>query len=205
MSPINVVATNWGILGRLSMKTLHLCTTIATTTLLFGCAVQPLPPGDTSSVMTTPYTLGPGDKVRITTFGFKEMSGEFIVAADSSISLPLAGTYKVTGLTPPELAEQIRGDLLARKLVRNPQVSAEVFEYRPYYVLGEVTKPGQYPFSNGLTVEKAVATAQGYSYRANKKKILITRDGTRVQEVVDLTATTPVHPGDTIKVAERHF
>ena len=80
-----------------------------------------------------------------------------------------------------------------------------MIEYRPYYILGEVNKPGQYQFTVGLTVSKAVATAGGFTYRANQKRVLITRDGTPSEEEVTLTASTPIGPGDTIRIAERFF
>ena len=89
--------------------------------------------------------------------------------------------------------------------MRDPRVSAEVIEYRPYYILGEVGKPGQYPFTNGLTVLKAVATAQGFTYRANEKTIFITRDLTNSEITVPLTPSTPVRPGDTVRIAERRL
>lgn len=186
------------------MKVLLSVAALALAGWMGGCAAQPLPPG-TPYTATAPYTLGAGDKVRITTFGFKELSGEFTVAADNSISLPLAGVIKVIGLTPPQLQQRITAVLLEKDLVRNPQVSAEVLEYRPYYILGEVGKPGQYPFTNGLTVLKAVATAQGFTYRANAKRIFITRDDTAIESVVPLSPSTPVRPGDTIRIAERHI
>lgn len=170
---------------------------------LAGCATNPLPVGPPPQA--TAYTLGAGDKVRVTTFGFENLSGEFTVGADNAIALPLVGAIPVKGLTPSDLQRQIAGALKDRKIVREPVVSAEVTEYRPYYILGEVGKPGQYPFTNGLTVLKAVATAQGFTYRANEKTIFITRDDTNSEIAVQLTPSTPVRPGDTVRVVERRL
>jgi len=168
-----------------------------------GCAAEPLPIGP--APQATAYTLGAGDKIRVTTFGFENLSGEFLIGADHAIALPLVGAIPTRGLTPAELQERIATTLTERKIVREPRVSAEVIEYRPYYILGEVGKPGQYPFTNGLTVLKAVATAQGFTYRANEKTIFITRDLTNSEVTVPLTPSTPVRPGDTVRIAERRL
>lgn len=172
--------------------------------MLSGCASRALPPGDAVAVKSA-YLLGAGDKIRITTFGFKDLGGEFTVAADGSIALPLMGAVKVAGLTPDRLEQTIGGKLASGGFVRDPRVSAEVITYRPYYILGEVAKPGQYPFTDGLTVVKAVATAQGFTYRANKHNVFIIRDDAGVETPVVLTAATPLHPGDTVRVVERYF
>jgi protein involved in polysaccharide export with SLBB domain len=168
-----------------------------------GCAAEPLPVGP--APQATAYTLGAGDKIRVTTFGFENLSGEFIIGADNAIALPLIGAISAKGATPVELQAKITDALVDRKIVRDPRVSAEVIEYRPYYILGEVGKPGQYPFTNGLTVLKAVATAQGFTYRANEKTIFITRDLTNSEITVPLTPSTPVRPGDTVRIAERRL
>jgi polysaccharide export outer membrane protein len=84
-------------------------------------------------------------------------------------------------------------------------VSADVVAYRPYYILGEVTKPGQYPYAVGLTVTKAVATAGGFTYRANHKQVFVTREGTNQEIPLAITASAWIGPGDTIRVAERYF
>jgi len=172
--------------------------------MVSGCVAKALPPGN-AVAMQSAYLLGAGDKIRITTFGFKELGGDFVVSADGSIALPLIGAVKVVGLSPSQLEQSISGKLAGGGFVRDPRVGAEVTEYRPYYILGEVAKPGQYPFTNGLTVVKAVATAQGFTYRANKRNIFIIRDDAGVEVSTVLTAATPLHPGDTVRVAERYF
>jgi polysaccharide export outer membrane protein len=89
--------------------------------------------------------------------------------------------------------------------IQDPHVSVEVLTYRPYYILGEVQKPGEYPYSNGLSVMNAVATANGFTYRANTKKVFIKRADSSAEEEYPLTSMTPVAPGDTIRVTERYF
>jgi protein involved in polysaccharide export with SLBB domain len=173
-------------------------------TIMSGCVAKALPPGNAVATQSA-YLLGAGDKIRITTFGFKDLGGDFVVAADGSIALPLIGAVKVVGLTPTQLEQSISMKLASGGFVRDPRVGAEVTEYRPYYIYGEVAKPGQYPFTNGLTVVKAVATAQGFTYRANKRSIFIIRDDAGVEVPTVLTAATPLHPGDTVRVAERYF
>jgi len=172
--------------------------------LLDGCANNPLPAGIEASAAPA-YMLGAGDKLRITTFGFKDLSGDFSVGADGSVALPLLGPVSVRGLTAGQLERQLAALLAERDLVNHPNVVAEVIEYRPYYILGEVTKPGQYAFTNGLTALKAVATAQGFTYRANARMIFITPDTSNREEAVRMTASTPIRPGDTIRVGQRYF
>lgn len=150
------------------------------------------------------YQLGSSDKLKVTVFGEPELSGEFVVDGQGFVSLPLIGDIKVEGLSVREfqrLAEQRFGD----GYLREPRVSAEVINYRPYYILGEVTRPGEYPYTSGLTVMNAIATAEGFTYRANKRYVMIKaiEDGQEIR--VELTPTTKVQPGDTIRVMERFF
>lgn len=151
------------------------------------------------------YKLGPGDKVRVNVFGEEELSGEFLIASNGAVALPLIGAVAAGGLTPEAFQQTIQTQLIATDMVREPRVSADVVEYRPYFILGEVNKPGRYPYSIGLTVTKAVATAGGYTYRANTTNIFITREGTAVEVPVAVTAATRIGPGDTVRIGERMF
>lgn len=150
------------------------------------------------------YRLGPGDKIRLTVFGEEKLSGDFTVSGSGKLSLPLIGEVDVGGSTLPE-AQKLIGNRFGSGYVRQPRVSAEVVEYRPFYILGEVNKPGQYPFRVGLTVHQAVATAQGFTYRANTRRVLIKRDGSDREVEVRLSASTAVEPGDTIRIKERFW
>ncbi len=171
---------------------------------LGGCAAQPLPV-ETGQAMPQAYGLAAGDKVRLTTFGFTEFSGEFLVAADDTLAVPMLGAVPVRGATPDQLARTLEASLAGRGLIRNPRVSAEIVKYRPYYILGEVNRPGQYEFAGGLTVNQAIAGAGSFTYRARKSMVFIRREGTTQEVAVPVTAAAPVLPGDTIRVVERYF
>jgi protein involved in polysaccharide export with SLBB domain len=178
---------------------------LALAVAISGCATAPLPAGPATTASAQEYRLGAGDKLRITTFNEPNLTGEFVVSSSGAIALPLAGEIPAKGSTPSELEKTIQERLASGGFVLKPRVSAEIIEYRPYYILGEVTKPGQYNYLVGLTVSKAVATAGGFTYRANTKRVFITRDGGNQEEEVVLTAASPVGPGDTIRVGERYF
>lgn len=150
------------------------------------------------------YKLGPGDKVRIIVYNEETLSGEFLVSDDGALSLPLIGAVPVRGRSPAEVAKDIQ-DRYGDGYLRDPRVSLDVLTYRPFFILGEVSKPGTYPYSNGLTVMEAVATAEGYTYRANKRKVLIKRAGETEERTYELTPDLKINPGDTVRVLERYF
>lgn len=165
-----------------------------------GRDVPPLPPLESSA-----YKLGPGDQIRIITFGEDALSEIFRVNDGGNIALPLLGAVQARGLTTDELGTRIAGLLKSRNLMRNPSVSVEVTEYRPAYVLGEVNKPGQFFYQPGMTVLSAVAVAGGFTYRAVDSVVAINRviDGKPVRG--NAGPTTPIAPGDIITVYERYF
>lgn len=150
------------------------------------------------------YTLGSSDKLRVTVFGHPDLSGEFEVDGTGAISLPLIGQVKAVGLSTAQLEETIAA-ALANGYILNPRVSAEVINYRPFYILGEVGNPGTYPFTSGLTVQNAVAAAGGFTYRANKKTVFIKSIDSDREVAYELTPATVVKPGDTIRIGERIF
>lgn len=158
----------------------------------------------TSPISPTEYQLGSGDQLRVTVFGEPDLSGEFQVDGTGQVSLPLIGNISVTGMTVQQFQATVEERLRAGYL-NQPRVSAEVINYRPFYILGEVNRPGEYPYTSGLTVMNAVATAEGFTYRANRRVVFIRSAGTNVERRVDLTSTTLVQPGDTIRIAERLF
>lgn len=150
------------------------------------------------------YQLAPGDKLRVTVFGHDDLSGEFEIDGAGNVSLPLIRAIPAAGKTVPQL-ELAVADALQPDYLRDPRVSVEVLSYRPVYILGEVNHPGGYPYESGLTVDKAIAKAGGFTYRARTGKLKITRssDPARAQE--DATQDTVVMPGDVILVPERYF
>ncbi|MBI1359046.1 MAG: polysaccharide export protein [Alphaproteobacteria bacterium] len=177
-----------------------------------GPAPDPAPPAQAAAPASAAgasdvqegYRLGAGDKVKITVFNEPTLTGDVVVDGQGNISMPLIGEVVVKNLTVRELER-----LIAAKLkdgwVRDPQVSAEMTSYRPYYILGEITKPGEYPFISGLTVMKAVASAGDFTYRADKKKVFIKSIDSPNEREVRLTPSTLVKPGDTIRIRERFF
>lgn len=166
---------------------------------LAGCASPSVELGPTEPV---PYVLDAGDRVRVVVFGHQDLSGEFAVNSAGTIAFPLAGEVRAAELTPQELETAIAG-ALGPKYLRNPRVSVEVLNYRPFYIMGEVRGPGSYPWSTGLTVRNAVALAGGYTYRAKEDYVLITRGGTAEAKAADPAAQ--ILPGDVIEVPERYF
>ncbi len=150
------------------------------------------------------YTLGAGDKIRLTVFSEPALSGDFSVSTDGELSLPLIGNVPVAGKTTAQVTDHVRS-LFADGYLRNPKVSMEIVTYRPFFVLGEVKAPGQYPYASGMTAMNAVATAEGYTPRASKKIIFIRRFGEKVEQGFLLTPNLRVWPGDTLRVGERYF
>jgi len=152
-----------------------------------------------------PYLLGVDDQVRIISFGEDQLSGPFRVNDRGEIAMPLIGSVPALGLTTTELEAKIKQRLLKDKLLLDPSVSVEVLGYRPIFILGEVSKPGQYPYQPGMTVLTAVAVAGGFTYRARSQEASILRkiDGHPVEGRV--TRETEVRPGDVVNIPERFF
>ena len=151
------------------------------------------------------YSLGPGDQVRIITFGEENLTGEFRVNDSGNIALPLIGAVHAAGLTSGELEAAVAAALRRGNLVHHPSVAVEVIAYRPIYVLGEVNKPGQYPYQPGMTVVTAAAVAGGFTYRAVEGYAAIVRsiEGKAVEGRASRQAF--VQPGDVITMFERRF
>lgn len=153
----------------------------------------------------TSFRLGAGDRIRVTVFGHEDLSGEFEVDGTGRVSMPLIRSVPAKGLTLAEL-EQAISDRLQPDFLKDPRVSIDVLNYRPFYIIGEVKEPGSYPYVNGMTVWNAVAMAGGFSYRARKSEVEIKRGGDAAQGAwQDANPDTVVYPGDVIRVPERFF
>lgn len=150
------------------------------------------------------YVLGSGDQISVTVFDEPSLSGQFQIDGTGAVSLPLIGQVQAGGLTVPQFEDAIETALLDGYL-NHPRVNVQVLNYRPYYILGEVQTAGEYPYTDGLTVLNAVATAGGFTYRARQNVVFIKRVGDEDFEQVRLSASTLVQPGDTIRIAERFF
>lgn len=150
------------------------------------------------------YRLGPGDKVKVTVFGEEDLSGEYELGSLGVIAMPLIGAVRGATRTEKELEEAISAKLIDGFL-KNPRVAVEVLNYRPFYIIGEVKRPGSYPFVNGMSVINAVAMGGGFTYRAAEKNIFITRSNDRDKKKEKADFRTRVLPGDVIRVEERLF
>ena len=159
---------------------------------------------ESQGITTGEYRLGTGDKVRVVVFNEPSLSGEYQVDDSGVISLPLAGTLKVAGQTTREV-ERMLTQKLKGGFVRDPKVSAEVANYRPFYVIGEVEKPGEFPYRNGLSILAAGAIAGGFTYRASRSKVFIKRASEQFERELPMSPATLVLPGDVIRVPERYF
>ena len=149
------------------------------------------------------YRLAAGDRIRVTVYGHDDLSGEFQVDGNGDVVLPLIQNVPARERTARELEQSITTSLEPRYL-RNPRVSVEVLASRPFYILGEVTSPGSYEYAAGMTVVKAAALAGGFTYRANTKKVKVTRDGSS-EPIERAPLQSEVRPGDVIEVPERFF
>ena len=193
----------------LMLKYLKFLLILSAGLLVTACETSGIAAGDPASAPSevqtvTEYRLGVGDQLRVIVFGEDNLSGEFVVDSGGAVSLPLIGEVQASNRTIREFQRAVEAKLLDGYL-KNPKVSAEVLNFRPFYILGEVGQSGEYPYSNGLTVLNAVATAGGFTYRANKKVVFIKHAGEQNELRYSLTASTPVQPGDTIRIGERLF
>lgn len=148
------------------------------------------------------YRLGAGDAVKVTVFGEPDLSGTVSVDAAGGLALPLIGDVPVAGLTLPQAEAAVTAEL-ADGYLRQPRVALEVVNYRPFYILGEVRNPGEYPYAAGMTVMKAAALAGGFTYRADEDDVEITAED--AAEAREAAPDSRVMPGDTIVIGERFF
>jgi polysaccharide export outer membrane protein len=176
--------------------------------LLAGCYTDYGP----VEVATTPVsavspnfaaTLQAGEKIKITIYGEDALTGEYDISPSGYVSMPLVGTVRAAGHTPTEF-----GRMLERKyhaFLQEPHVNVAVITYKPFYVLGEVATPGEYPFRSDLTVQAAAAMAGGFTYRASRSVALIRHVSDDVWREYPLTEPVPIAPGDVIRIPERYF
>jgi polysaccharide export outer membrane protein len=164
-----------------------------------GTALAQREPGSAST-----YVLGPRDKIRVSVFGQPNISGEFTLDGDGAFAMPLIGQVRAGEQTAQQLSQTV-ADRLRGRILLSPDVQVAVLTFRPYYILGEVVKPGEYPYSDGLTVLNAVAAAQGYTSRGDRSRIFIRREGESTEVAYAMRSLVSVHPGDTLRVPERWF
>jgi polysaccharide export outer membrane protein len=150
------------------------------------------------------YRLDAGDRLRIVVYGQDGLSNSYAVGPSGTITLPLIGAVPARGLTPAELSRAIAARL-RNGFIRDPYVACEIEAYRPFFILGEVAAPGQYPYVPNMTVEAAVAIAGGFSPRARRDVVDLTRSNSSGVLRTTVPLGTPIGPGDSIVVGERWF
>ena len=151
-----------------------------------------------------PYHLDAGDRLRVVVYGQEGLTNTYSISAGGTITMPLIGAVPARGRTPQGLAAEIAARL-RNGFIREPSVAVEVESYRPFFILGEVQAPGQYPYVPNMTAESAVAIAGGFSPRARKDRVTITHADASGTSRVIMPPGTPINPGDTVLVGERWF
>lgn len=150
------------------------------------------------------YRVDGGDKLRVLVYGQEGLTNTYTVGANGSITMPLIGAVTVRGKTPAGVA-QVVAARLRDGFIRDPSVAVEIDTYRPFFILGEVAAPGQYPYVPNMTVESAVAIAGGFTPRARHDLVQLTRSNSAGSVRADVPIDTPLSPGDSIVVGERWF
>jgi polysaccharide biosynthesis/export protein len=174
----------------------------------YAMAPAPIPAAYASSP-TSPqhdaaYRLDAGDKLRVVVYGQEGLTNTYAIDAGGAITMPLIGAVPARGRTPAGLAAEIAGRL-RHGYIRDPSVAVEIESYRPFFILGEVAAPGQYPYVPNMTVESAVAIAGGFSPRAKRDQVTLTHTGDSGAMRMVVPLGTPLGPGDTVLVSERWF
>lgn len=161
--------------------------------------------GSSSFAQAQEYKLGPGDKIRVVVLADPEFSGEYEVDATGNIAVRMLGRMSVLGTTTAQLEANLIERYRSAGYLRNPKLTVELISARPFFILGEVTKPGSYPYVAGLTVAQAVAIAGGYTRRASTSRIKVRRFGGQAGSEESVTEDSIVNPGDIVRVPERYF
>ncbi|MDE2329483.1 MAG: polysaccharide export protein [Bradyrhizobium sp.] len=150
------------------------------------------------------YRLDAGDRLRVVVYGQEGLTNTYAVDAGGAITMPLIGAVPARGRTPAELSAEITAKL-RKGYIRDPSVAVEIDSYRPFFILGEVAAPGQYPYVPNMTVESAVAIAGGFSPRARRDSVMLTHADRSGPMRAEVPLGTTVSPGDTVLVNERWF
>ncbi len=165
-----------------------------------GSGLKPLPPAPSSE-----YKLDSGDKLTVNVYGDPRLTGSYLIADSGDISMPLIGAIQARGLTVAELRDAIGNRLRDQGIILYPSVSAQVEQFRPFFILGEITRPGQYPYVEGMTVLTAVAIGGGFTFRAEKEQVTVTRRVNGKALEYKAERDSQILPGDVIYVFERYI
>lgn len=158
-----------------------------------------------SPVAPAEYLLGPGDEVRVMAFGLDGFSSNYVVSDNGALSLPLIGDVTASGQSVAQIQKAIAAQLADKRILNNPVVNVQVNQYRPFFVMGEVKKPGEYQFRPGTSVLNAISMAGGYTFRADTSKVAITRRRGDGSFTAAASENVVIQPGDTIRVFESWF
>jgi polysaccharide export outer membrane protein len=173
-------------------------------------AMAPAPTAVAYAAAPTPagydaaYRLDAGDRLRVVVYGQEGLTNTYAIDAGGSITVPLIGSVPARGRTPAGLAAEITAKL-RRGYIREPSVAVEIEAYRPFFILGEVAAPGQYPYVPNMSVESAVAIAGGFSPRALRDRVTLTHTDNSGSSRIVVPLGTALRPGDTVLVGERWF
>ena len=169
-------------------------------------APQPPAAGPASTATSVDgYILGINDRLRILVFGEESLSGEFLIDSTGRVAMPFIGEVQAAGLSRRQFEELLEKKMTDEQILLDPRVSVDLLNFRPFYILGEVTKPGEYPSSSNLNVFNAVATAGGFTTLANQTRVMIKRAGETTEKEYSLASPVTVNPGDTIRILKGAF
>jgi polysaccharide export outer membrane protein len=157
-----------------------------------------------SEELTGEYEFGIGDRIRLIIYGEPDLSGEFEVDGAGEVQLPLIGNIKAKNVSARRLESDVEAAYKDGYLV-SPRVTIEVLNFRPFFILGEVKRPGSYPYVSGLNVLNAIALSGGYTYRADKDDVVILRGKGKDKREIEAAEDMLIRPGDSIRVDERFF
>jgi polysaccharide export outer membrane protein len=169
-----------------------------------GCSHYVPPAPAFHEILTEPYRFDAGDRLKITVFDQANLTSTYLVDTSGNISMPLIGGVPARGKTATELSAAI-ATRLRNGFLKQPDVSVDVEQYRPFFIMGEVKNAGQYPYVAGMTAQTAVAIAGGFTARADQSAVDITRQINGELIVGSVPGTDPIRPGDTVYVRERFF
>lgn len=177
---------------------------IAALCTLFACLAVPSAFAQDEGP-SSDYRLGSGDKLHITIFGQTDFNGDYDIDSEGNVQLPLLGSFRAGGLTVAGFQKALADKLSEGGFFVNPSVTVAVVNYRPFYIIGEVNKPGEYPYVSGMSVVTAVALAGGYTARANDSEAYVRRNGDTKEIELPADETSKIQPGDIIRIPERFF
>ncbi len=176
---------------------------------LSGCgpSVRPLTEAQQKALLglaSAPPKLEAGEEIRVSVYGEASLGGVYRIDPSGFVSLPLAGSVKAAGLTERKFAKDL-AQRLEHGFLKKPEVIVSIVKFAPFYILGEVQKPGAYSYSAGMNVFNAIAVAGGYTYRANRSTVIIEHKGETAMKAYALSWPIPILPGDIIKIPRRYF